>query len=188
MWRGILSILALLLMGGALVVIIPIFILPNTDLHILLPVLKPLHQALACEPGEQMEYEYQNYDGTTETHFRCVNASGRERDVDSILRRPANYALAVFCLGGLLLLAPFYVAVRQGMMRETMPAVQDALQQSYQQVRQLSTDPTQSTSATLNASGQQQLDALNKVRQQGLITQEAYENAKKQIFDNFSAN
>lgn len=187
MWRGIVSILALLLMCGASVVIIPILILPNTGLHTLVPVLKPLHQALACEPSEKMEYEYQSYDGVSEAHFRCVDANGRERDVDSILRKPANYALAVFCLGGLLMLAPLFVAVRQGMMGEAGPAVQDALQQSHQQVRQLSTEMTQNSATTLNASGQQQLDGLNKLREQGFITQEAYESAKKQIFDNFSA-
>jgi hypothetical protein len=187
MWRGIVSIVALLLMCGASVIIIPIMILPNTDLHMLVPVLKPLHQALACEPGEEMEYDYQFSDMGNETHFRCVNAAGRERDVDSALQTPANYALGVFFLGGLLMLAPFFVAVRKGMMGESGPAVQQALQQGYQQMRQMSAEMTQGTAATLNATGQQQLDALNKVREQGLITQEAYESAKTKIFDNFSA-
>ncbi|MEQ8676006.1 MAG: hypothetical protein RLP44_18855 [Aggregatilineales bacterium] len=186
MWRGIVSILALLLMCGASAIIIPILILPNTDLHLFVPVLKPLHQALACEAGETMEYDYQSFDGVNETHFRCVDGTGRERDVDSVLRRPAHYAFGVFFLGGLLMLLPFYVAVKQGMMGETGPAMQEALQQSYEQMRQLSSEMTQSTPATLTASGQQQFDALNKLRQQGFITQEAYESAKKQIFDNFS--
>jgi hypothetical protein len=188
MWRGILSIIALLLMCGASVIIIPILVIPNTDFHIFVPVLKPLHQAIACEPGETMDYEYQFYEGNTETRFRCVDTAGRERNVDSVLRTPANYAMGVFCLGGLLLLAPFFVAVRQGMMGASGPAVQAALQQGYQQMRQLPTEMAQNNLTTLNASGQQQLEALDKLRQQGLITSEAYESAKKQVFDNFSAN
>ncbi len=187
MWRGIASIIALLLMCGASVIIVPILVIPNMDFHILVPVLQPLHQALACEAGETLDYEYDIYDGYTETHFRCVNAAGRERDVDSILRNPANYAIGVFCLGGLLLLVPFLIAVRQGMMRKPGLAVREAFQQGVQQMRQLPTEMTQSTPVALNASGQQQLDALDKLRQQGFITQEDYEIAKKRVFDNFSA-
>ena len=186
MWRGIVSMIALLLMCGALAIIVPILVLPNTSWHSLIPVLKPLHQALACEAGETMEYAYRLDETGTETGFRCVNAAGRERNVDSILKTPANYAIGVFCLGGLLMLAPLFVAVRQGMRGESGAAVQAALQQSYEQMRQLPIELTQNT-ATLNASGQQQLEALDRLRQQGFITQEAYESAKKQIFDNFSA-
>ena len=112
MWRGIISIIALLLMCGAAAIIVPILVIPNMDFHILVPVLKPLHQALACESGETLEYEYSVYEGYTEAHFRCVNAGGRERDVDTVLRTPANYAIGVFCVGGLLLLAVFLVSVR----------------------------------------------------------------------------
>lgn len=187
MWRGIVSIIALLLMCGASVIIIPIMIIPNTTLHSFVPVLKPLHQALACEPGETMDYEYESYDGVTETRFRCVNAAGIERNVDSVLRTPASYAVGVFCLGGLLMLAPLFIAVRRGVRGESGPEVQAALQHSYEQMRQLPTELAQSTPTMLNASGQQQLAALDKLREQGFITQEAYESARKQIFDNFSA-
>ncbi len=188
MWRGIVSIIALLLMAGAAVIIIPILVIPNTDLHILVPVLQPLHQALACEAGETLDYEYSiDPEGVNETHFRCLDTAGRERDVDSILQTPAYYAIGVFCLGGLLLLAPFLIAVRQGMLGQTGPAVQAALQQGYQQLRELPTEMARSTPTTLNASGQQQLAALDKLRQQGLITQAAYDSAKQKLFDDFSA-
>ncbi len=176
MWRGIISIIALLLMCGAAAIIVPILVIPNMDFHTLVPFLKPLHQALACEPDETLEYQYDVYEGNTEVHFLCVNAAGRERDVDAVLRTPANYAIGVFCLGGLLLVVPFLIAVRQGMMSKPGQAVQQAL-------RQLPTEMTQSTSTSLNASGQQQLNALDKLRQQGLITQEDYEIAKKRISD-----
>ncbi len=185
MWRGITSIIALLLMCGAAAVIVPLFVIPNMDFPILVPLVKPLHQALACESGETLEYQYNAYQEYAETHFRCVNAAGRERDVDAIFRTPANYAIGVFCLCGLLLLAPFAVAVRQGMMSQAGQAVQETLQQGYQQ---LTIEMTPSVSTTLNASGQQQLDALDKLRQQGLITQQDYENAKKRIIDDFRAN
>lgn len=178
MWRGIISIIALLLMCGALAIIIPILIIPNMGFHTLVPVLQPLHQALACEAGETLTYDYDTYDGYTETHFRCVDAAGRERDVDRVLQTPANYAIGVFCLGGLLMLVPFLIAVRQGMMMKPGLAAREALQQMRQ-------PPTEST--VLSASGQQQLDALDKLRAQGFIAQEDYEIAKKRILDNFSA-
>ena len=188
MWRGILSIIAVLLMAGAAVIIIPILVIPNTELHSLVPVLQPLHQALACEAGETLDYEYTtDADGASETHFRCVNAAGRERDVDSVLQTPANYAIGVFCLGGLLLLGPFLIAVRQGMLGQAGPAAQAALQQGYQQLRQLPTEMAQTSPTTLTVSGQQQLAALDQLREQGLITPDAYARAKHKLFDDFRA-
>jgi hypothetical protein len=55
------------------------------------------------------------------------------------------------------------------------------------QMRQIPDAMTGRDPTTLSASGQQQLEALEKLRQQGLITPEAYESARKQIFDSFSA-
>ncbi len=188
MWRGIVSIIAVLLMAGAALIIIPILVIPNTGLHGLVPVLQPLHQALACAAGETLDYEYTtDADGATETHFRCVAAAGRVRDVDSVLLTPAYYALGVFCLGGLLLLGPFLIALRQGMLGQTGPAVQEALQQGYQQLRQLPTEMVQSSPTSLTASGQQQLAALDQLRAQGLITPDAYARAKQKLFDDFRA-
>jgi hypothetical protein len=188
MWRGIVSIVALLLIVGSLMIIVPIMIIPNTFLHQLVPVLQPLHQAIACNSGETLEYEQVYSVESYETHYRCVNAAGRVRDVDDILLRPAHYSLGTLCLGVLLMLAPLFVAVRQGVRGETGPELQNALQQSYDQLRQMPTAMTQSVPTTLNASGQQQLDALDKLRQQGLITQDAYEIAKQKIVDDFSAD
>jgi hypothetical protein len=186
MWRGIISIVALLLIVGSLLIIIPIMIIPNTFLYSFVPVLQPLHQALACNPGETMEYEQVYIVDSYETRYRCVNAAGRVRDVDDILLRPAHYSLGTLCLGGLLMLAPLFVALRQGLQGETGPELQNALQQSYNQLRQMPNAMTQAIPTTLNASGQQQLEALDKLRQQGLISQDAYEIAKQTIFDDFS--
>jgi hypothetical protein len=186
MWRGIVSIVALLLIVGSLIVIVPIMIIPNTFLYQFVPVLQPLHQALACNSEETLEYEQVYVVDSYDTHYRCVNAAGRVRDVDDVLLRPAYYSLGTLCLGGLLMLAPLYVAVRQGVRGETGPELQNALQQSYNQLRQMPTAMTQGGPTTLNASGQQQLDALDKLRQQGLISSDAYEIAKQKIFDDFS--
>lgn len=194
MWRGIVSIVALLLIIGSLIVIVPIMIIPNTFLYRFVPILKPLHQAIACEAGETMEYEYVYIVDSEELRFRCVDADGNERNVDDVLLTPAYYSLGTLCLGFLLMLAPLFVAVRQGMRGETGSELQTALQQGFDHLRQSQSsmtsamtqgDPTATTA--LNASGQQQLDALNKLREQGTISQEAYEVARKRIFDNFSA-
>lgn len=176
MWRGILSIVALLLIVGSLIIIVPIMIIPNTFLHQLVPVLKPLHQALACTDGETMEYEQVYVVDSYETHYRCVDAAGQVRDVDDVLLRPAYYSLGTLCLGGLLMLAPLFVAFRQVVNGN----LGDDLQQSYNQMP--------SAMTTLNASGQEQLAALDKLRQQGLISQDAYTIAKQRIFDNFSSD
>src|SRR5687768_8628083 len=93
MWRGIVSIVALLLIVGSLIVIVPIMVIPNTFLHGLVPVLKPLHQAIACNADETMQYENVYVVNSYEIRFRCVNAAGSERNVDSILLRPAYYSL-----------------------------------------------------------------------------------------------
>jgi hypothetical protein len=186
MWRGIMSIVALLLIVGSLIVIIPIMIIPNTFLYPFVPVLQPLHQALACTSGETMEYEQVYIVDSYETRYRCVNAAGHVRDVDAILLRPAHYSLGTLCLGGLLMLVPLFVAVRQGLQGETGSELQTALQQSYNQLRQMPTAMTQAAPTTLNVSGQQQLEALNTLRQRGLISQDAYEIAKQKIFDDFS--
>ncbi|MCU0497824.1 MAG: hypothetical protein MUF87_10765 [Anaerolineae bacterium] len=186
MWRGIVSIIALLLMGGSAIIITTLLVIPSMGFHILVPVLQPLHQALACEAGETLNYEYEFFDNTTTVHFRCVNAAGSARDVDPVLRTPANYAIGVFCLGGLLLLVPFFFALRQGTMKEAESAVGQALQQGIEEMQAMT--QSQSSLTTLTSSGQQQLDALEKLRQQGHITQEAYEIAKKRIFDIFSAS
>lgn len=192
MWRGIVAIVALLLIVGSLVIIVPIMIIPNTSLHQLVPVLKPLHQAMACQAGETMEYEYDFFADGNRMYFRCVDAAGNERDVDGVLLTPAYYALGTLCLGGLLMLAPLAVAVRQGMRGETGVELQAVLKHSAEQMRQMPSAMSQGDAAALNttalnASGKQQLEGLEKLRQQGLINQEAYEAAKKQIFDHFSA-
>lgn len=187
MWRGIVAIVALLLIVGSLVIIVPIMIIPNTFLYQFVPVLKPLHQAMACNDGETMEYEYVYSVDSEELRYRCVDAAGNERDVDDIMFTPAYYALGTLCLGVLLMFAPLSVAVRQGLRGETGVELQAALQQSHDQLRQIPSAMTQGDATALNASGKQQLEALDKVRQQGLINQEAYEVAKKHIFDNFSA-
>lgn len=190
MWRGIVSIVALLIIIGSLIIIVPILIIPNTFLYQFVPVLKPLHQALACKPGETMEYETVYIADANEIRYRCVDAAGNKRDVDDILVTPAHYALGTLCLGVLLMLVPLFIAVRQGMRGETSPELQAALQQSLNQIRQTPTAMTQAASSTasttLNASGKQQLDALDNLRQHGLISQDAYEIAKQHIFDNFS--
>ncbi len=192
MWRGIVSIVALLIIIGSLIIIIPILIIPNTFLYQFVPVLKPLHQALACKPGETMEYENVFIGDGYEIRYRCVDAAGNERDVDSVLRTPAHYALGTLCLGVLLMLGPFLIMLRKGLRGETGPELQAVLQQSYDQLRQIPTAMTQDSSPTavsaaLNASGKQQLEALDNLRQQGLISPDAYEIAKQRIFDNFSA-
>ncbi|GEM_PF-3893760 len=186
MWRGILSIVALLIIIGSLIVIVPIMILPNTFLHQLVPVLKPLHQAIACNPGETMEYETVYIAGSNEVRFRCVDAAGRVRDVDDALLTPAYYALGMLCLGILLMFAPFYVAIRQ-MRSNPNPELQAALQQSVDQFRQMRSALTQNDPSVLNASGEQQLAALNQLREQGHLTAEAHEYSKKSIFENFRA-
>jgi hypothetical protein len=191
MWRGIVSIVALLIIIGSLIIIVPILIIPNTFLHQLVPVLKPLHQALACHAGETMDYEMSYSAEGDEVHYRCVDAAGNERDVDTILMTPAYYALGTLCLGVLLMLGPFLIMLRKGMRGESGPELQAVLQQSYDQLRQIPTAMTQDSSptavsTTLNASGKQQLEALDKLRQQGLIPQDAYETARQRIFDNFS--
>jgi hypothetical protein len=187
MLRGIISIVALLIILGSLIVIIPIMVIPHTFLHQLVPVFKPLHQAIACNPGETMDYET-IYSGESDTlRYLCVDAAGNERNVDDILYRPANYALGTLCFGVLLLVWPFMVAMRQTMRSENGPVLQAALQQSVDQLGQMKTTISEmSAQPSLNASGLQQLDALNKLRQQGLITPDAYETAKQRIFDNFT--
>ena len=45
----------------------------------------------------------------------------------------------------------------------------------------------QTSPTTLTVSGQQQLAALDKLRQQGLITPDAYARAKQKLFDDFRA-
>jgi hypothetical protein len=192
MLRGIISIIALLIIIGSLIIIVPIMIIPNTFLHQLVPVLKPLHQAIACRPGETMDYETFSGAESDEVRFLCVDAAGNERHVDDILLRPAQYALGTLCLGVLLMLGPFLIAMRKLMRSESGPQLQAAFQQSYDQLRQIPTAMTQDSSPTavstmLNASGQQQLEALDKLRQQGLISQDAYETARQSIFDHFSA-
>jgi hypothetical protein len=192
MWRGIMSIVALLIIIGSLIIIVPIMIIPNTFLHQVVPVLKPLHQAIACNAEETMQYEQVYSVESYVTHFRCVDAAGRERDVNDILLRPAHYSLGTLCLGVILMLGPLFVAVRQGMRGETSPELQAVLKQSYEQLRQVPTAMTQSGSATVSTagtqqSGTQQLEALDKLRQLGLISPEAYEIAKQQIIDNSSA-
>jgi hypothetical protein len=186
MWRGIISIVALLIIVGSLIIIVPIMIIPNTFLHQFVPVLKPLHQAIACTEGETMEYEDVYSVDSYDVHYRCVDAAGRVRDVDDILLTPAYYSMGTLCLGVLLMLVPFYFTVRQGMRGETGPEMQSALQQSYKQLSQIPAAMTQGGDPTLNASGQQQLDALDKLRQQGLINAEAYEIAKQIIYEGFS--
>lgn len=185
MWRGIVSIIALILIVGALLVIIPIMVIPNTFLHQLVPVLRPLHEAIACESGETMAYEQVNDPEGNYTRFYCVNAAGQERNVDDIVMRPAYYGLGVLCLGGLLMLAPLFVAVRQGLNGETSPELQNALNQSYQQLRQMPSAMSQTSPTSLSASGATQLESLEKLRAQGLINQDAYESAKQKIFDEF---
>ncbi|MBZ0291305.1 MAG: hypothetical protein K8L99_01945, partial [Anaerolineae bacterium] len=85
MWRGIVSIIALLIIIGSLMIIVPILIIPNTFLYQFVPVLKPLHQALACTSGETMEYETVVVVDSDELRYRCVDAAGNRRNVDDIL-------------------------------------------------------------------------------------------------------
>jgi hypothetical protein len=188
MLRGLLSIVALVMVCASSVVIGMMWVIPNTFVYTLVPVLQPLHAALACQAGETLEHEFDVQEGITE--FTCVNASGVARNVNDSIDRPANLALGVLALGIALLAWPFVVAMRQTMRGESGAALQTALQQSAEQLRQLPTTMTETTStaaATLNATGQQQLAQLDTLRQQGHITPEAYETAKQRILKDFAA-
>ena len=188
MWRGILSVIALMLVCGSSVVITSIWVLPNTFLYRFIPVLQPLHQAMACEAGETMEYEYVFVLDSQEVQYRCVSAAGLVRDVDGIVERPALYALATLSLGVLLLVNPFRIAMRQAFSGESGAALATMLQQHSQETQPQQDVTSANKRSALTATGQQQLDALEKLRQQKLITQEAYEAAQKQIFDNFRSS
>jgi len=194
MLRGLLSIGGVLLIAGSLVVIVPLLILPNTFLHQLVPYLAPLHQSLACNAGETIDYDTFDRGEGYETHYLCVDARGTKRDVDNVLLRPAYLSLGTLCLGGLLLIAPLGFAIRQGLRGETGPEMQAALQQSYEGLRKSLAEINQSgaaevkTVAESTAQGdsiKQQLAALEQQREQGLISQPDYDAARKQILDQF---
>lgn len=135
-----------------------------------------------------MEYEQLYFDGALEVQFRCVNAAGTERNVNGIVQRPAYYALGTLCLGGLLLLGPFIGAMRRELSGERWAGPQMAVQPHAQQMHPQPAAMMQSNLPTLNAAGQQQLDSLEKLWQQKLITRDGYEAAKKQIFEHFHSS
>ena len=188
MLRGLLSIIALIIIVASLIVMVPLVILPNTFLHTVIPFLAPLHQALACTEGETIEYDLQtDANSVLETHYLCVDARGNERDVDDVLLRPAYYAMGTLCLGGLLMLAPLIIAVRKGVRGETGPELQSALRQSFSAAREGFAQmgqtgvPPQAQDTTLKG----QLEALELRRQQGLISQSDYEVEKQKILTSF---
>jgi hypothetical protein len=136
MLRGLLSIVAVIVIAASLLVMLPTIILPNTFLHQIVPVLAPLHQAIACNDGETIDYKtLTDADGAIDTHFLCVNASGIERNVDAALRRPGYIGVGTLCLGGLLLLGPFLFAMRQTMSGAYGAESQTALRMGLEQTR-----------------------------------------------------
>ena len=136
MVRGLLSIVGVIVIVVSLLVMLPTIILPNTFLHQLVPVLAPLHQAIACHDGETIDYKtLTDADGAIDTHFLCVSASGVERNVDDVLRRPGYIGAVTLCLGGLLLLGPFLFAMRQTMSGAYGAETQAALRMSIEQTR-----------------------------------------------------
>lgn len=190
MLRSIVSIIGLILIAGSLLVIVPIMWIPNTFLHAVVPVLAPLHQRIACVDGETIAYEsVTDQDGVSETHFRCVNERGVERDVDDALLTPAYYAYGTLCLGGLLWLVPLVITLRKGLRGEHGAELQNALQTGFQQTRAgLSQMGESSTPTAVSAdpSGQsegvrQQLSAIEDLRRKGMINEEAYAEARKRI-------
>jgi hypothetical protein len=188
MLRGLVSIIALIIIVASLVVLIPLYFLPNTSLHTLIPYLAPLHQALACNEGETIAYDLQtNVNLSLETHYLCVDARGNERDVDQALLQPANYAMGTLCLGGLLMLAPLLIAVRKGVRGETGPELQTALRQSFSAAREGFAQMRQAGAApqAQDTSLKGQLEALELRRQQGLIRQSDYEVEKQNILNSF---
>jgi hypothetical protein len=188
MFRGIVSIIALVMVCSASVVMASIWIFPNMSLFQVVTVLQPLHQAIACEAGETMTYEYVVVMESEEVQFRCVNEAGVERNVDDIIQRPALYALGVFGVGVLLLMGPFLVAMRREFGGERGAALRTMIEQGTPPMQPGSVLTAQSAAPLLSATGQQQLEALDKLRQQNLIAQDAYEIARKRIFDNFASS
>ena len=189
MFRGLLSIIALGIIIASLVVLIPLYLIPNTFLHTLVPFLAPLHQVIACTDGETIDYDLQtDANGVIDTHYLCVDARGNERNVDDVLLRPAYYSMGTLCLGGLLMLAPLLIAVRKGVRGESGPELQSALRQSFSAARegfaQMGQDvgSMQAQDTTLKG----QLAALDQRRQQGLISQSDYEVEKQNILTSFS--
>jgi len=181
MLRGLLSIIALIIIVASLIVLIPLYLLPNTSLHTLIPYLAPLHQALACHDGETIEYDIQrDVDMGLETHYLCVDARGNQRNVDDALLRPAYYSMGTLCLGGLLMLVPLFIAVRKGVRGETGPELQAALRQSFSAARE---GFAQMGSQDTSLKGQ--LEALELRRQQGLISQSDYDVEKQRILTSF---
>src|ERR1700712_2426541 len=98
MLRGLLSIAGVLVIAASLLVMLPTIILPNSFLHQIVPLLAPLHQALACENDETIRYKTFDTDEGFDTHFLCVSASGIERNVDAVLRRPGYISMGTLCL------------------------------------------------------------------------------------------
>lgn len=135
MLRGILSIIGVLVIAASLLVMLPTIILPNTSLHQIIPVLAPLHEAIACRDDETIRYQTYQDESSYDTHFLCVDASGIERNVDATLRRPGYISVGTLCVGGLLLLGPLIFAMRQASSGAYGIETQNALRMGVEQAR-----------------------------------------------------
>jgi hypothetical protein len=183
MWRGILSIIALLLICSSSLVMAGIWVIPNMGFYQFVPILQPLHQ-LACSQGETLEYEFvSDMDGVLQATYQCVNRDGIERDITEQLQQPATYALGVFCVGLLLMSVPFYIAIRRSGSNQDGAEMQALFTKSVQQMQDVATQDTPTTVQSNNK--QQQLDQVDKLLQNGIITQEAYNIARQRILDSF---
>jgi hypothetical protein len=181
MWRGILSIIALLLICSSSLVMAGIWIIPNMGFYQFVPILKPIHQ-LACSQGETLEYKFAIHVDDV-LAYQCVNSAGTTRDITDQIEQPAVYALGVLCVGLLLMSAPFYIAMRQTTSNKSGVDIQGLVAKSYQEMQDMATQDTATTIKT--SAKQQQFDELDKLLQQGMITQEAYDIARKRILDSF---
>lgn len=190
--RSILSIVSLIIIVASLVVIVPLMILPNTFLHQVIPILAPLHQALACSDGETIRYETTSYQDGYDTYYRCVDAVGSERNVDDILRRPAIISMGTLCFGVLLMLIPLYMTVRAGANSQSSEELQTALRQSVTQMEQSFREGGQATVAAappkthFDEPLSQQLQALDQLLQQGMISQSDYALARRKLLDSLT--
>lgn len=162
MLRGLLSILSLIIIIPSLIVMIPTVILPGTFLYQVVPIFAPLHQAIACTAGETIQYELEYSAEYNETHFLCVDAAGRERNVDDVLLRPGNIASLTCFIGVLLMFVPLFFTVRAGWRgehgAEMQNAMQEALAASQRAIAEMSQGST--TSTTMGASASDEGEAV----------------------------
>lgn len=200
--RTISSIAGLLLIAGSALIIIPLWVIPNTFLHQLVPVLSPLHQALACETGETIHYDYNprgtefSSDSGMTTHYRCVDSLGRERDVDDKILGPANTSFSTLLLGVILFAIPLALAIRDAAQGKSGAEAQAAIQMGVAGMRQSLNEAkmTQNTSTIHTAPPLSspdnpmidQLRALEQLYQQGAISQAEYAAGRQRILDTFA--